>query len=54
MRPRPGVECRETEERRWRDVVDPLRKACGGLYIEVDMICEDIYQVDTPGKIIVM
>jgi hypothetical protein len=39
MRPRPGVECRDIVERRWRDGVDVLR-GDGGLYIEVDILSE--------------
>jgi hypothetical protein len=37
MRPRPGVECKNIVERRWRDGVKVLR-GVGGLYIEVDIV----------------
>jgi hypothetical protein len=37
MSPRPGVECKDTVERRWRDGVEVLR-GVGGLYIEVDIV----------------
>ena len=38
MRPRPGGECKDIVERRWRDVVEFLRGASDELYIEVDIL----------------
>lgn len=38
MRPRPGGECNEIVERRWRDDVELLRGFSDGLCIEADIV----------------
>jgi len=57
MRPRPGVECRDTVERRCRDVVEEvvegLRDVSGQMDVDVAVdIVIDVWPEDRDGSIV--